>query len=137
MIFGSSTGYLGMSFWAQTDPSPTLHAVGLAGFGASLGGVLSGLPIAITCFAGIMGGISYCLVVYRDPGIQQWVTKRRLRREAKKLAKLKVRRELLEGQLLALDRIMKAKEEAKTIVAASKVEAATIARTEADKLNKH
>lgn len=126
-----------MAIWAQADPSPTLHTIGFVGFSTALGSTLSSLPVAITVFAGLMGGISYTLTVIQNPAIQKWMTQRKLRRDARKLARLRANRERLQGDLLALDHMLKAKEEAKTIVAASRVEADTIARESTDELKKH
>lgn len=126
-----------MAFWAQTDPSPTLHTLGFVGFSTALGGFLASLPVAITVFAGLMGGISYTLTVIRDPSIQKWLTERKLRKDARKLAKLQAKRARLQGNLLAIDHILKAKDEAKTIVKASEIEADTIARVSSDELKKH
>lgn len=93
-----------MAHWMEVDPTPSaMHTLGFAGFGVSLVGVFGYLPIAVTIFAGVAGGISYTLSIFRDPGVQMWLAKRRARRQDARMRKLKTQQLIVQAQIAALE----------------------------------
>lgn len=104
-----------MATWAQN--TPVVHslgipdAIGLAGFGVAMAGVIGYLPIAVAVFAGLAGGISYTLTIIRDPIVQMWVAKRRFRRQTRQLKRLKLKQVLVVAQIEALERVSQVKAE--------------------------
>ena len=97
---------------AQLDPGPTAYnALGLAGFGASLAGLFGWVPVAVAIFAGLAGGVSYSLTIIRDPAIQTWLAKRKQKRQATQIKKLRARQLIVNARIDALERLSQVKAE--------------------------
>jgi hypothetical protein len=109
------------------SPAAVIHtALGSGILAAAMGW----LPQAMAVVAGLIGAAYYTISIWESRTVQQWVTRRRMRRKAKTIARLRAKEKVIMAQIEALKLLRLARHEAAVRLEAAEYEAKKMITTE-------